>query len=79
MMHLVRDKNGRASVSLIRFDVKTNATSDILSELATQPAVSPDGKKLMYLRIVERRKTEELWMSNIDGSDKMRITSANLR
>ncbi len=70
-------ENGRASGSLIRFDVKTNATSDILSELATQPAVSPDGKKLMYLRIVERRKTEELWVSNIDGSDKVRITSAN--
>ncbi len=70
-------KNGRASGSLIRFDVKTNSTSDILSELATQPAISPDGKKLMYKRIVERGKTEELWVSNIDGSDKVRITSAS--
>ncbi len=70
-------KNGRASGSLIRFDVKSNSTLDIVSELATQPAVSPDGKKLMYKRIVERGKTEELWVSNIDGSDKVRITSAN--
>jgi Tol biopolymer transport system component len=69
--------NGRPSGSLVRFDVKTNVTSDIVPDLATQPAISPDGKKLMYKRIIEKRKSEELWVSNTDGSGKVRIISTS--
>jgi WD40 repeat protein len=69
--------NGKLSGSLSRYNVKTNSTSDVLSDVASQPAVSFDGKKVMYLRLVEPRKTEELWVSDIDGNNKTKIITAN--
>ncbi|HET6266797.1 MAG TPA: protein kinase [Acidobacteriota bacterium] len=69
--------SGRRSGTLTRFDVKTGNTSDIESELATQPAVSPDGKKLMYIKVVEPRKTVEVWVSDIDGGNKVKITTSS--
>lgn len=68
--------NGKRSGSLVRYDVKSHATSDILSELATQPAVSLDGKRFMYIRILEPGKSTELWTSDIDGSNRRKVSAS---
>src|SRR5204863_7894717 len=68
--------NGKISGSLVRYDVKNHTSADIISELITQPAVSLDGKRLMYIRILEPFKSTELWTSDIDGTNRRKITSS---
>lgn len=68
--------NGRLSGSLVQYDVKTHTSSEILPELATQPAISMDGKHLMYIRLVDPGKRTELWTSDIDGSNRRKVTAS---
>ena len=66
--------NGRFSGMLTAYHVQSKAPTDIISEDATQPIVSPNGKRLMYVTLPEPHGTE-LWVSNIDGSSKMKIAT----
>lgn len=68
--------NGRLSGSLVRYDVKTHSSSDILPELATQPAISADGKHLMFIRILDPGKNTELWTCDIDGRNRRKVSSS---
>jgi Tol biopolymer transport system component len=53
-------------------------STDIVSEDATQPIISPDGKRVMYITLPAPQRTE-LWASDIDGGNKVRIaTGENL-
>jgi serine/threonine protein kinase/Tol biopolymer transport system component len=67
--------NRRSAGSLARYDPKTNSISDVVPDEASQPAISADGKKLMYLRFVDPGIVE-LWVSDVDGNNKIRITSS---
>jgi serine/threonine protein kinase len=66
--------NGKSSGFLTTYDVHSKESRDIVSEDATQPSISPDGKRLMYVTLLapERR---ELWVSDIDGGNKLRIAT----
>src|SRR5262249_13102556 len=68
--------NGRNSGSLSRYDVKTNTNTTLLSEFASQPSISYDGKRMMYIRLVDPNKVEELWTSDIDGNNKLKIATS---
>ena len=49
-----------------------------MSEDATQPIISPDGKRLMYITLPAPQWTE-LWVSDIDGGNKVKLaTGENL-
>jgi Tol biopolymer transport system component len=68
--------NGKATGSLISYNVKTGVTSEISSDLPSQPIVSPDGKRVVYIRTIDPNKALELWVSDIDGKNAVKIASA---
>jgi serine/threonine protein kinase/Tol biopolymer transport system component len=67
--------NGKASGLLTAYNVRTKQSTDIASENATQPVVSPDGKRVSYVTTPANDRAE-LWVANIDGSNKVKISSA---
>jgi serine/threonine protein kinase len=66
--------NGKSSGSLTAYRVHSKESTDIVSEDATQPAISPDGKRVMYIRLSAPQRSE-LWVSSIDGSNKVRLAT----
>jgi serine/threonine protein kinase len=66
--------NGKSSGSLTAYNVHSKASTEIVSEDASQPAISPDGKRVMYITLPALRKSE-LWVSDIDGTDKVKLAS----
>jgi serine/threonine protein kinase len=66
--------NGRSSGFLSAYHVQSKESTEIVEEDATQPAVSPDGKRVMYITFPEPQKNE-LWVSDIDGGNKVKIAT----
>jgi len=66
--------SGKAVGLLTAYHPKTKETFDIAGENATQPAFSRDGKRLMYITVPSKDRTE-LWVSNIDGGNKVRLAT----
>jgi serine/threonine protein kinase len=66
--------NGRESGYLSVYDLHTKASTDIVSDLAIQPTLSLDGKRVMYVTHPDVSHAE-LWVSDIDGNDKIKIAS----
>jgi hypothetical protein len=67
--------NGKSSGFLTAYHVHSKESVDIVSEDATQPEISPDGKRVMYITLPARDRNE-LWVSNIDGGNKLKIATA---
>jgi serine/threonine protein kinase len=65
--------NGKTSVTLTAYHVHSKETTDI-TEDATQPSISPDGKRVMYVTI-PAPKRRELWVSDIDGGHKVKLAA----
>jgi serine/threonine protein kinase/Tol biopolymer transport system component len=64
--------NGKSTGYLTAYDVHSKKAIDIASENATQPIISPDGKRVMYITILANDRNE-LWISNLDGTSKVKI------
>lgn len=64
--------NGKSSGYLTAYNTKTKASVDIAGENATQPAISHDGKKMMYITVPSRDRNE-LWVTDIDGGNKTKL------
>jgi serine/threonine protein kinase len=70
--------NGKSSGFLTAYHVHSKESTDIVSEDATQPAISPDGKRVMYITLPGPQRSE-LWVSDIDGGNRLKIaTGENL-
>jgi Tol biopolymer transport system component len=69
--------NGRSSGSLIAYRVHTKKSTDIASEDATSPIISPDGKRVMYITLSAPQR-QELWVSDIDGDNKVKLATGVL-
>ena len=67
--------NGKSSGTLVAYKVRSKESFE-LSEYASQPTISPNGKRLAYVTYPAPDRTE-LWVSNIDGSGKVKLTTAN--
>jgi serine/threonine protein kinase len=67
--------NGRDSGYLSVYDLHTKTSTDIVADLATQPTLSPDGKRVAYVTQPDVSRAE-LWVSDTDGGNKTRITSS---
>ena len=63
--------NGRWSGSLAVYHVHSKETTDIVSENSTQPIISRDGKRVMYVTLSS--DAGELWTSDIDGGNKVKV------
>ncbi|MGC2722675.1 MAG: protein kinase [Candidatus Acidiferrales bacterium] len=66
--------NGKSSGFLAVYHVHSKESTDIVSEDATQPVISPDGKRVMYITLPASQRNE-LWVSDIDGDDKLKIAT----
>jgi dipeptidyl aminopeptidase/acylaminoacyl peptidase len=66
--------SGKSAGILTAYHPKTKEATDIAAENATQPAFSRDGKRLMYVTAPSRDRNE-LWVSNIDGSNKAKLAT----
>ena len=64
--------SGKSSGLLTAYNTKTKQSMDIAAENATQPAISHDGKRVMYLTIPAKDRNE-LWVEDIDGGNKVKI------
>jgi serine/threonine protein kinase len=62
--------NGKGAGFLSAYHVHSKESTEIVED-GLQPIISPDGKRVMY---VTRRATE-LWASDIDGGNKVRIAA----
>jgi hypothetical protein len=66
--------NGKSSGFLTAYHVHSKESTDIVSEDATQPVMSPDGKRVMYITLPAPQRTE-LWVSDIDGGNKVKVAT----
>jgi Tol biopolymer transport system component len=67
--------NGRESGFLSVYQIQSKSTTDIVSELATQPTFSRDAKRLMYVTMPEPQNNE-LWAADADGSNRTKLASS---
>jgi dipeptidyl aminopeptidase/acylaminoacyl peptidase len=65
--------NGKSSGFLTAYHVQSKESKDI-AEDATQPTISPDGKRVLYITPADSLRTE-LWTSDISGGSKVKITA----
>jgi serine/threonine protein kinase len=66
--------NGKSFGLLTTYHVHSKVSTDIAADDANQPAISPDGKHLMYVT-TPAPQTSELWVSDIDGGNKAKIAT----
>ena len=66
--------NGKSSGFLTAYHVHSKESTDIVSEDATQPAISRDGKRVMYITLPGPQRNE-LWVSDMDGGNKVKIAT----
>jgi len=68
--------NGKQSGFLAVYHPKTQQSVDITtSENDWQPAISPDGKRVAYIKYIGPGQNE-LWVSNLDGSSKIKLAAS---
>jgi len=66
--------NGKSSGFLTAYHVRSKESKDIALEETTEPSVSPDGKRVIYITLPAPGR-REVWESDIDGTNKMKIAS----
>jgi sugar lactone lactonase YvrE len=66
--------NGKSSGFLTTYNVHSKESLDIVSDDATAPTISPNGKRVMYVTLLGPQRTE-LWVSDIDGGSKLRLAT----
>ena len=67
--------NGKSSGVLTAYNIHSKQSTDIASENATQPTISPDGKRVMYVTTPAKDRGE-LWVSDIGGSNTVKIATS---
>jgi serine/threonine protein kinase len=67
--------NGKSSGFLTAYHVRSKESVDLVSEIASQPSISPDSKRVMYITSPEANHFE-LWVSDIDGKNKVKVVSS---
>jgi Tol biopolymer transport system component len=58
--------NGKQSGFLTIYRPKSGQSVDVVAEDSTQPALSPDGKRVMYVKALGPTQSE-VWISDVDG------------
>jgi len=70
--------NGRQSGMLTVYNTRTKRSFDLVTEDATQPVVSWDGRRVAYITLAANGR-QEIWVSDIDGNNRVKlVTSVNL-
>jgi serine/threonine protein kinase len=66
--------NGKTAGALTSYNIRTRQSSDVVSENATQPEISPDGRRFIYITTPDVSRSE-MWIADIDGRNRMRLAS----
>jgi serine/threonine protein kinase len=66
--------NGKSAGFLTAYNMHSKVSTDIVSDKASEPAISPDGKRVMYITIPASKRSE-LWVADIDGGNKVKIST----
>jgi hypothetical protein len=69
--------NGKSSGFLTAYHVQTKESADIVSETATEPNISPNGKRVMYITSPAHRRTI-LWATDIESGNNVKIASGEV-
>jgi serine/threonine protein kinase len=67
--------NGRRSGFLTVYHPQTKQSFDLTNEDATQPALAWDGRHVMYVTLSGNAQQGDLWVSDVDGNNRVKITS----
>ena len=67
--------NGRQSGVLTIYHTRTKQSFDLVTENATQPVVSLDGRRVAYITLAGNGR-QELWVSHIDGNNRAKLASS---
>jgi Tol biopolymer transport system component/predicted Ser/Thr protein kinase len=66
--------NAKSSGYLTAYHVHSKESTDLVVEDATQPMISPDGKRVTYITLPSSQRNE-LWVSDIDGGNKKKLAT----
>ena len=66
--------NGKSSGFLTTYRVQSKKFTDIVSEDATQPIISRDGKRVMYITLLAAQR-QELWVADTDGGNRTKLAT----
>ena len=67
--------NGKRSGFLTVYNTKTKQSVDLVSEEATQPAISWDGRHVAYIILSGNAQQGDIWISDLDGSNRIKVAS----
>ncbi len=67
--------NGRRSGVLTVYHTRTKQSDDLVSEEATQPALSSDGREVAYVTLSGNAQQGDLWVSDLDGKSRTKLAS----
>jgi serine/threonine protein kinase len=65
---------GRQSGALTIYNTRTKQTFDAVTENATQPLLSWDGRRINYITL-SGPQHQELWIADIDGNNKVKLAA----
>jgi serine/threonine protein kinase/Tol biopolymer transport system component len=68
--------SGRSTGALTLYRASSKQFSDIVTEDATQPDISTDGRRLAYIATPDLNKSE-LWVSDINGDHRLKLVSGS--
>jgi serine/threonine protein kinase len=66
---------GKESGALTIYHTATKQTFDLVSENATQPVLSWDGRRINYITL-NGSGHQDLWVSDLDGNNKVKLTTS---
>jgi eukaryotic-like serine/threonine-protein kinase len=67
--------NGRRSGALTIYHTRTKQSFDLVTDNATQPVVSLDGRRVAYITLAGNGR-QELWVSDVDGNNRVKLASS---
>jgi serine/threonine protein kinase/Tol biopolymer transport system component len=67
--------NGKRSGFLTVYHTKTKQSLDLVSEEATQPTLSWDGKHVAYVTLSGNAQQGDVWVSDLDGGNRTKVAS----
>jgi Tol biopolymer transport system component len=70
--------NGRHSGALTVYHPRTKQSFDLVTEDVIQPGLSKDGRRVAYLMPAGNGSQQELWVSEVDGKEKVKLGSPGI-
>jgi Tol biopolymer transport system component len=67
--------NGKRAGFLTVYHPKTKQSQDLVSEEATQPVISWDGRHVAYVTLSGNAQEGDIWISDLDGSNRIKLAS----